>query len=204
MLSKNQAREIRTLHLKKYRDAQKLFIAEGTKTVSEILEQRPDIVVTVYAQAGFLGKFHELIGRNGIRAIEVSEEELRGISLQSTPNLVLAVCRQLEPANKVREQSPFWFYLDDIRDPGNFGTIVRLCDWFGARTLICSPSSCELYNPKVIQSSTGAFLRDDLEAPDLPTLTAAEAYRPHRNWLGRGFSEQEQLEIMQTMPYVEV
>ena len=55
--------------------------------------------------------------------------------------------------------------------------------------------------------STGTnafFLRDDLEAPDLPTLTAAEAYRPHRNWLGRGFSEQEQLEIMKTMPYVEV
>jgi TrmH family RNA methyltransferase len=126
--------------------------------VSEILEQRPDIIVTIYAQAGFLEKFRAPIGQSSISATEVTEEELRSISLQSTPNLVLAVCRHMEKT-KQAQGSPFSFYLDDIRDPGNFGTIIRLCDWFGARSLFCSPSSCEFYNPKVIQASMGAFLR---------------------------------------------
>ena len=177
MLSKNQAREIRALHLKKYRDAQKLFIAEGAKTVSEILAQRPDVIDTIYAQAGFIQKFQTLISRHHISTLEVTEDELRGISLQATPNLVLAVCRQTDPAQDTGA-SPFCFYLDDIRDPGNFGTIIRLCDWFGARSLFCSPSSCELYNPKVIQSSMGAFLRVNVFYETLPQVIARYGSRP--------------------------
>lgn len=159
MLSKNQVREIRALHLKKYRASRKQFIAEGAKTVGEILEQRPAIVQAVYAQAGFLEKYGAVISRYAIAAVAVDEDELRSISLQTTPNLVLAVCRQPDEEPRTSSAQPFSFYLDEIRDPGNFGTIVRLCDWFGATQLYCSPGSCELYNPKVIQASMGAFLR---------------------------------------------
>ncbi len=170
MLSKNQLREIRSLHLKKFRENRKLFIAEGAKTVSEIILQRPELVKDLYAENGFTDRFAALIKKRGIAVTEISEEELRGISLQANPNQVLAVCRQPDRAFDLPQGQAFNFYLDDIRDPGNFGTILRVCDWFGANKLYCSPESCELYNPKVIQASMGAFLRIDV---NYMTLQAA-------------------------------
>lgn len=162
MLSKNQAREIRSLHLKKFRDAQNLFIAEGSKTVTEIIEQRPEIIKTVFAQAAFIAGHRAIIAKTGIQVTEISEDELRQISLQSNPHLVLAICRHFPVKKPDLSSQPFTLYLDDVRDPGNLGTIIRLCDWFGSRVLFCSPGCCELYNPKVIQSSMGAFLRVDV------------------------------------------
>ena len=171
MLSKNQARDIRALHLKKFREARALFIAEGAKTVSEIIDHHPELIDSLFADATFLEKNSVPISRHGIAATEVSESELRNISLQANPNHVLAVCRQLK-TNGIEDKTPqpFTFYLDDIRDPGNFGTIIRLCDWFGVRSLYCSPECCELYNPKVIQSSMGAFLRVRVTYAPLPEL----------------------------------
>lgn len=177
MLSKNQVREIRALHLKKYREGQKLFIAEGAKTITEIVTQRPSMIVTLYAQRSFLEKFGELIIQNNVRTIEVTEDELRSISLQTTPNLVLAVCRQVKNTDTNDTGQSFSFFLDDVRDPGNFGTIIRLCDWFGARQLFCSPDSCELYNPKVIQASMGAFLRVNVIYSKLSELVARKNFR---------------------------
>lgn len=160
MLSKNQVRDIRSLHLKKFREARQRFIAEGAKTVPEIMSQRPELVETIYGSDAFLKKHSSLIDQHKLMALAVNENELRAISLQNNPNQALAVCRQPgEPKGQVADTPSFSFYLDDIRDPGNFGTIIRLCDWFGARQLYCSPDCCELFNPKVIQSSMGAFLR---------------------------------------------
>ena len=159
MLSKNQLRDVRSLHLKKFRETRKLFIAEGAKTVSEIIATRPSLIERIYTSTAFLKAHSESITKNNLAFSEVTEEELRTISLQSNPNQVLAVCRQPVNEQAAVNAANFSFYLDDIRDPGNFGTIIRLCDWFGARKLYCSDESCELYNPKVIQSSMGAFLR---------------------------------------------
>lgn len=159
MLSKNQLREIRSLHLKKFREARGLFIAEGAKTVSEILATWPQLIDSLFASEQFLSRNQQPLNRNHIKYFEVNEEELKSISLQSAPNQVLAICRKPTDAFFPQEAGSFSFYLDDVRDPGNFGTILRICDWFGARVLYCSPESCELYNPKVIQASMGAFLR---------------------------------------------
>lgn len=158
MPGKNQLRAVQQLHLRKFREKQRRFIAEGVKTVLEIASERPALLETVYATDAFFSRHEQALAREGIELVQVSEEELKKLSMQVTPNQVLAVCRFLEEAPDAAPPS-LAFFLDDIRDPGNLGTILRISDWFGMRTLYCSPESCELYNPKVIQASMGAFLR---------------------------------------------
>lgn len=159
MISKNHAKQIQSLHLKKNRDSARLFLVEGIKAVEELL-QNGGIIKELFALAPFIKKNGELIEKNKIKYYEVSETELKQISMQTSPNNALAVCNFLdEEAEKFDFNSGFTFYLDDIRDPGNFGTIMRLADWYGISTIFCSPESCDFYNPKVIQSTMGAFLR---------------------------------------------
>lgn len=178
MLSKNQARDIRALHLKKFREARARFIAEGAKTVTEIINRHPELIESLFADAAFLEANANTIKQHNISSTQITEDELRTISLQSNPNRVLAVCKQIKNngAGNTNKQ-PFTFFLDDIRDPGNFGTIIRLCDWFGVRDLYCSPECCELYNPKVIQSSMGAFLRVEVTYMPLTDLVAQKKPR---------------------------
>ncbi len=171
MLSKNQIKEIQSLHLKKQRDDQKLFIVEGVKSVVEVLTNRPEIVSKIYANKDFFLNNAAQLNKLKTTHIEVSDEELQKISLQNNPNQVLALCNYFNEANELFDgQKDFTFYLDDIRDPGNFGTIIRLADWYGIKTVFCSPSSCDFYNPKVIQSTMGAFLRVNVIYSELHTL----------------------------------
>src|SRR6476661_1891809 len=170
MLSKNQIREIQALHLKKNREHQGRFIAEGVKSVTELLYNAPGNVENVYAINRFLENHFDFLKPVRSKLTEVSEEELKKISLQSSPNEVLAVSRNLDEKDiSFDPQSDFSFYLDDIRDPGNMGTILRLSDWFGVKTVFCSEDSCELYNPKVIQASMGSFLRVQVVYTNLDT-----------------------------------
>jgi RNA methyltransferase, TrmH family len=177
MLSKNQIRELQSLQLKKQREQKKLFIAEGIKTVKEIIDQRPAIVKQLYCTRAFSSENSARLKSAGLTWTEVNESELKNISLQSTPNAVLAVCRYFEPREIIHDQNNFALYLDDIRDPGNMGTLIRIADWFGATAVYCSPSSCELYNPKVIQASMGAFLRVHVEYTLLTELVASAGIR---------------------------
>lgn len=160
MLSKNQIKEIQALHLKKNRDRNKLFIVEGVKTVQELINTLPHLINTVFGVKDFIEKNKILFQKLSIHYVEVSKDELEKISLQSSPNSVLATCAYFEETKPEFDfASNFAFYLDDVRDPGNFGTLIRLSSWFGVNALFCSPSSCDIYNPKVIQSTMGAFLR---------------------------------------------
>lgn len=160
MLSKNQIKEIQSLQLKKFREAKKLFIAEGIKTVSEIIEFAPVLLEEIFATRDFIETNKDRLRRLNLKYSEVAETELKKISLQATPNSVLAICRYFtEPNTTFDFENHFSFYLDDVRDPGNMGTIIRLADWFGVSTVFCSHNSCDFYNPKVIQSTMGAFLR---------------------------------------------
>lgn len=160
MLSKNQIKEIQSLHLKKQRDDQKLFIVEGVKSVVEVLMHKAEIVSKIYATKDFLANNNQQLSKLKIAVVEISDDELQKISMQNNPNQVLALCNYFNEINDLFDlKKEFTFYLDDIRDPGNFGTIVRLADWYGVKTIYCSPASCDLYNPKVIQSTMGAFMR---------------------------------------------
>ncbi|MBA3663001.1 MAG: RNA methyltransferase [Bacteroidetes bacterium] len=160
MISKNQIRQIQALHQKKFRDNQKLFLAEGVKMVKEIVESNHTIIQELFATADFIFEHENILKSSGIKYNEISDKELEQISSLASPNKVLAVCNYFgETKTEVDFKKFFSLYLDDIRDPGNFGTIIRLADWYGIGTIFCSPTSCDLYNPKVIQSTMGAFLR---------------------------------------------
>ncbi len=171
MLSKNQIKEIQSLHLKKQRDNQKLFIVEGVKSVVEVLTHKSEIVSKVYATKEFLSNNAQQLNKLKIEILEITDDELQKISLQNNPNQVFALCNYFNEANDLFDlKNDFTFYLDDIRDPGNFGTIIRLADWYGIKTLYCSTSSCDFYNPKVIQSTMGAFMRVKVIYSELPAL----------------------------------
>lgn len=179
MISKNQIKYIQALHLKKNRDSQGLFIVEGVKLVTEFLHDEAVTVKQVFASADYLERYKALLTTRNVSATEISAEELKKISLQSTPNQVLAIVLKKEQfLTKELLQSQTSLFLDDIRDPGNLGTIIRIADWFGIRQIVCSRSTTELYNPKTLQASMGAVLRVNVVYLDFEELLPAAGNVP--------------------------
>lgn len=164
MISKSQLKRIQSLHQKKFRREEKLFLAEGIKAAVELLRQNPQLIKELYALKSFIEHYDELIKKAGVSAVELTVQDLERASALTEPNEVICICSFLpERPVFIDFASSFSLYLDDIRDPGNFGTIIRLADWFGIRQIFCSEKSCELYNPKVIQASMGSFMRVDVK-----------------------------------------
>lgn len=149
MLSKKVLKDIQSLSLKKHRDETGLFVAEGPKVVEELMTVAPSHVENVYALAGWAA------GHEGVEV--VSEAELKKASQLKTPNQVLAVCRQFTSHRPTA--STFTLCLDTIQDPGNFGTIIRIADWFGIKNIVCSRGCADLYNTKVVQSTMASISR---------------------------------------------
>lgn len=171
MISKNQIGFIQSLHLKKYRDKHQLFIAEGIKTVLELLNTLPQVINEVFAEKDFFEANVNLLNEKKIKVILVNEYELKKISLQASPNKVLAVCHYFNNQQTTFDfKNRFTCYLDDVRDPGNFGTIIRLANWYGISQIFASPNSCDFYNPKVIQATMGAFIRVKCDYVELAEL----------------------------------
>jgi TrmH family RNA methyltransferase len=155
MLSKKEVKDIQSLSHKKFRDELNLFVAEGPKIVTEIIELIPEHVEKVYAVEKWIETNHSLI--QNINVVEVSVSELERLSQLQTPNQVIALIKKL-PAKKP-DASSFTLYLDTIQDPGNFGTIIRIADWFGIKNIVCSSGCADLYNPKVVQSTMASIAR---------------------------------------------
>lgn len=159
MLSKNQIKQIHRLKQKKHRLQHKLFVVEGIKTIKEFL-QSPFILHMLYTTESFNidAKNQEII----------SETELKRISFLKTPNKALAVFEV--PNTKPIDYNQLIVALDDVRDPGNLGTIIRLCDWFGVKHLVCSNKTVDCFNPKVIQATMGSITRVNIIYTDLPNF----------------------------------
>jgi len=155
MLSKNEIKDIQSLSQKKFRDELKLFIAEGPKIVEELTELIPHQIEKIYAVEEWIENRKSSV--QNIQLIEVSSAELDKLSQLQTPNQVLAIIKKND--SKKPEASLFTLYLDTIQDPGNFGTIIRIADWFGIKTIVCSTGCVDLYNPKVIQSTMASIAR---------------------------------------------
>ena len=150
MVSKNQIKLITSLQQKKYRKQEQLFFAEGVKVVQELLHSNFELQDLFTTKQDFL-----TVPKNKVHAI--SEAELKKISALTTPNTCLAVFKI--PKAKEMVEKGLIVALDDVRDPGNLGTIIRLCDWFGIETLFCSEESVDIYNPKVVQATMGSISR---------------------------------------------
>ncbi len=174
MLSKNQIKNITSLHSKKERDAEKLFIVEGEKMTKELLTSDFEIEM-LFAFQGWIDDNIEALETRGVEFQAIIEEDLKKISLLSTPNKVLVLVKQ---KNAEPDQSLFStglsLYLDGIRDPGNLGTIIRLAHWFGISQIICSPDTVELYNPKVVQSTMGSIFQVKVAEADLGDIIGEE------------------------------
>ncbi len=158
MVNKNQLKLIKSLHQKKYRNEHELFFVEGLKAVKELLNSNLKLV-QVLTTNKFAGDFLNL------DAQQINEKELKKISALHNPSGVLAVFETPKP--KQIEIQDWVIALDDIRDPGNLGTIIRLCDWFGIKNLVCSKETVDCFNPKVLQATMGSIARVNIVYKDL-------------------------------------
>jgi TrmH family RNA methyltransferase len=174
MLSKNQIKEIQFLHHKKHRDLEKNFIAEGMKFCDELLKSHPVLIKRLYGTESFFSTRQQWLQQSAVPHTVVDDDTLKKISLLDTPNEALAVVHYFsEVPAAVDFSTQFTLYLDDIRDPGNMGTIIRLADWFGMPHIFASRGSCDIYNPKVIQASMGAAMRVRVHYRDLEQVIHA-------------------------------
>jgi RNA methyltransferase, TrmH family len=160
MLSKNQIKLISSLQQKKYRFANQLFFAEGAKVIQELVKSNFELEHLYTTQDDF----------NSIASDKrtiITENDLNKISALSTANTCLAVFKM--PLETKIIDSGLVLALDSVRDPGNMGTILRLCDWFGVQQLICSKETVDIYNPKVVQATMGSITRVNVNYIDLET-----------------------------------
>lgn len=156
MLSKNQIKLITRLKQKKYRLQHGFFVVEGIKTIQELLQSK----LTLHALYTT-----ETLNIDAKDEILISETDLKRISFLTTPNKALAVFKIPKP--KPINTNGLIVALDAIRDPGNLGTIIRLCDWFGVTDLVCSKATVDCFNPKVIQATMGSITRVNVNYVDL-------------------------------------
>ncbi|ATA69001.1 RNA methyltransferase [Capnocytophaga cynodegmi] len=158
MVSKNQIKLIQKLQQKKYRFQHQMFIVEGKKSILEFLHSNfnvEQIFVTEY--------FSDKLPKS--KTTITTKEELKKISSLKNPDEGIAIFKI--PEKQPIQHKGLILALDDIRDPGNLGTIIRLCDWFGVQQLVCSEQTTDCYNPKVVQASMGSLSRIKIHYTDL-------------------------------------
>lgn len=164
MLTKNQTKRILSLNQKKYRQQLQLFFAEGPKVVQEFLEASYE-PVEIFSTADQYQSFEPAF-------VQVKDQDLFKISALKTPNRVVAVFKMPKP--KPIDSSQLILAVDGLNNPGNMGTIIRLCDWFGISDLVCSHNSVDCYNPKVIQSAMGSHTRVNITYLDLEAFLSSQ------------------------------
>jgi TrmH family RNA methyltransferase len=162
MLNKNEVKYIQSLCHKKQRQESGLFIAEGVKLVNELMRSKLTIK-KLYATEDW-----ETEVSCKVETVRVTMDELKKISTLQTPNKVLALVEEpILPKLKIAKNS--WVLaLDDIQDPGNMGTLIRIADWFGINTIVASKNSVDCFNNKVVQSTMGSIGRVKVHYVDLP------------------------------------
>ena len=164
MLNKNDIKLIKSLKYKKQRYLNKMFVVEGKKSVSEFINSKFDL--------------HKLFSINISEfsinnVIQVSQDDLEKISFLSNPDDHLAIFKI--PNEKPLNKNNLLVGLESINDPGNLGTIIRTCEWFGVKDIVCSLDSVDCYNPKVVQSAMGSLSRINITYLDLTNFLKSES-----------------------------
>ena len=170
MLSKNQIKLISSLQKKKYRDIHQLFVAEGDKLVMDLLYSKVKANYVIYTKdwqnQHTLEQFDNIENK-----IETDLLQMKKISNLKTPSSVIAIFRipKYDISKEIIKNS-LSIILDDVQDPGNLGTIIRIADWYGIKNIFCSTNTVDLYNPKVVQSTMGAVARVNVTYSSLEQL----------------------------------
>ena len=165
MITKNQIKLIKSLRLKKNRIQSGFFIAEGGKIIDELLESKLEVVNIFSSSEKY--KISDYY-------IPISSSQLKQISNLKTPNKVLGLFK-IPKSSEIDFNSNI-IALEEINDPGNLGTIIRLCDWFGIKNIICSSNSVDCFNPKVVQASMGSICRVNISYMDFQKLLDGKNY----------------------------
>ena len=160
MLTKNHIKLITSLTQKKFRNEHQIFVVEGKKGIEEFLNSSFEL--------HHLYSTSEDFDSDAAKFSLINDSELKKISNLTTPNVALALFKI--PKNEAIETSKLILALDDVRDPGNLGTIIRLCDWFGVAHLVCSEATVDCYNPKVVQATMGSLTRVGVHYLNLETF----------------------------------
>ena len=165
MITKNQIKLIKSLRLKKKRTQSGFFVAEGEKIVDELIESDLDSINIFSTSEKY---------KNLKNHISINSTQLKQMSNQKSPNNVIGIFKI--PKDQEIDFNANIVALEEINDPGNLGTIIRLCDWFGIKNIICSSNSVDCYNPKVIQASMGSICRVNISYMDFEKLLNSENY----------------------------
>lgn len=158
MLSKSEIKYIQSLSDKKLRDEENVFIVEGIKMADEIITYSSSLIKVIYATEKWLVKNRKKINKD-ILIHELKDDELQRLSQLTVANEVIILLRKPVYQEFNPEDHPVVVALDRIQDPGNLGTIIRTCDWFGVSQIICSPDSVDAFNTKVVQAAMGSLMR---------------------------------------------
>ncbi len=163
MLSKNKMKFIKSLHNKKNRNEKGLFLVEWEKSLLELLSSDFKIYDLILSEDFYLQE-RNIFSKFSFEI--ATSEEISSISTLQTNTYGIACVYQKENA-QLENNNEYILILDDIKDPGNFGTIIRIADWYGIKKIICSHTTVEYYNPKVIHASMGSFTRVEIFYTDI-------------------------------------
>jgi TrmH family RNA methyltransferase len=173
MLSKAQIKYIQSLHNKKLRHTERVYVIEGEKIIHEYIQSNYPLG-NIYATTGWTEENRDLLQKKNLGCIVISQKELDQISSLTTPNKVVALAEMgAIPTPKVMESllaTGLHLALDSIQDPGNFGTIIRTADWFGVESILCSTDCVDAYNSKVVQATMGSLARVKINYTDLEAV----------------------------------
>ncbi|MDG2431473.1 RNA methyltransferase [Flavobacterium sp.] len=158
MVSKNQIKLITSLQQKKYRIANQMFFAEGIKVIQELVLSNFELIHLYTTENDFPSVSSD-------KKTIIDQADLKKITALATPNTCLAIFKM--GSEKPLSNTGLIVALDSIRDPGNMGTILRLCDWFGIQQIVCSKETVDVYNPKVVQATMGSISRVNVSYLDL-------------------------------------
>lgn len=173
VITQNQIKHIKSLHQSKYRQKYNNFIAEGDKIAEEILQNSIYNILGVFATEKWINTNARFASNHKNILTGISQGEMKKISALKTPSNVLLVLEKMpETINYKLMNNGHALYLDNVQDPGNVGTIIRIADWFGISTVVRNRGSADFYNPKVIQATMGSFLNVNLYTSEFEQMTS--------------------------------
>ena len=164
MISKQLAKFVKSLKLKKYRKKASAFVVEGAKNVLELIASDFNIK-HLFITEKFLHDYRDQL-QSELQYTVCTEKELTNIGTFQSNEYALAVAMMKDQRSDLKNEKII-LALDDVQDPGNLGTIIRISDWYGIKNIIASPETADFYNPKVINASMGSFTRVNIQYLDL-------------------------------------
>ena len=170
MLSKNLIKLVRSLDMKKFRKETNLFVAEGEKLVNDLIVSGVECykIIATEKQASILKN------KKDVEIIIATDDELKKVSFLKSPQGIVGIFKQKNNIpDKKTPKHKLCLALDDVQDPGNLGTIIRIADWFGIEDIYCSIGTVDVYNPKTVQATMGAIARVKIYYVELPQFLAS-------------------------------